>query len=56
MRFQFFHKKDKLKRKFSVISDKDLRYRIGKEKDFLKRLSHKLGKSDEEVLGMLIDL
>lgn len=56
MGFHFFHKRDKLKRKFSFISDKDLKYRIGKEKDLLNRLSRKLGKSDEEVLGILIDL
>jgi hypothetical protein len=49
-------KRDKLKHKFASISGKDLRYRIGKEKEMLNKLKKKLGKTDEEILSMIIDL
>lgn len=49
-------KKYKLLRKFSIIKEKDLRYRLGQEGEMLKKLKDKLGKTEEEILGIIIDL
>ncbi|HEX2967723.1 MAG TPA: hypothetical protein VHO46_01370 [Bacteroidales bacterium] len=56
MSLNWQHKKYKLIRKFSSIREKDLRYRIGEEKNLIRKLRDKLGKSDEEILGIIIDL
>lgn len=39
-----------------MISGKDLKYRIGEEKELLNKLKDKLGKTDEEILSIIIDL
>jgi hypothetical protein len=43
-------KKEKLKQKYQNLSDKDLRYSEGKEKEMLKMLGDKLGKTNQELL------
>lgn len=47
-------KKGKLKEKFPVITDEDLRYPEGKEKEMLEMLGNKLGKSKLELLSIII--
>jgi uncharacterized protein YjbJ (UPF0337 family) len=47
-------KKGKLKEKFPVITDDDLRYREGKEKEMIEMLGNKLGKSKLELLSIII--
>jgi uncharacterized protein YjbJ (UPF0337 family) len=47
-------KKGKLKEKFPVITDEDLRYREGKEKEMIEMLGNKLGKSKLELLSIII--
>jgi hypothetical protein len=47
-------KKDKLKEKFPIITDEDLRYREGKEKEMIEMLGNKLGKSKQELLNIIV--
>ncbi len=49
-------KKPKLKEKFPVITDDDLRYREGKEKEMIEMLGNKLGKSKQELLTIIVAL
>lgn len=39
-----------------MIRGKDLKYRVGEEKEMVKKLKDKLGMTDEEILGIIIDL
>lgn len=39
----------RLKEKYPNLTEKDLRYEIGKEADLLLRLQEKLGKTDKEI-------
>ena len=48
-------KKYKLKLRFGSITDKDLIYTMGKETEMLEKLAGKLGKTKEEMLGILIE-
>lgn len=47
-------KKDKLKEKFPIITDDDLRFREGKEKEMIEMLGNKLGKSKQELLNIIV--
>ncbi|HUW06100.1 MAG TPA: hypothetical protein VMW01_07550 [Williamwhitmania sp.] len=42
-------RKEKLKLEYPAISDDDLRFSEGKEKEMVELLGYKLGKSEEEV-------
>jgi hypothetical protein len=47
-------KKEKLKVKFPVITDEDLHYQEGKEKEMIEMLGYKLGKSKLELLNIIV--
>jgi uncharacterized protein YjbJ (UPF0337 family) len=47
-------KKEKLKERFPVITDEDLRYREGKEKEMIEMLGNKLGKSKLELINIIV--
>jgi hypothetical protein len=47
-------KKERLKEKFPIITDEDLRYREGKEKEMIEMLGNKLGKSKQELLNIIV--
>jgi uncharacterized protein YjbJ (UPF0337 family) len=47
-------KKEKLKQRFPDITDEDLRYREGKEKEMIEMLGNKLGKSKQELLSIIV--
>jgi hypothetical protein len=47
-------KKEKLKQRFPIITDEDLRYREGKEKEMIEMLGNKLGKSKQELLNIIV--
>ncbi len=47
-------KKEKLKQRFPDITDEDLRYREGKEKEMIEMLGNKLGKSKQELLNIIV--
>jgi len=49
-------KKLKLKQKFPAITDEDLFYSEGKEKIMLEILSYKLGKTEQELLTIIVAL
>jgi uncharacterized protein YjbJ (UPF0337 family) len=49
-------KKEKLKEKFPIITDDDLRYREGKEKEMIEMLGNKLGKSKQELLNIIVGI
>ncbi len=49
-------KKERLKIKFPDISDRDLHYRQGREKEMVELLSFKLGKTEQEMLSIIITL
>lgn len=42
--------------KFSGITNKDLKYSVGREYEMLKKLKDKLGKTEEEILNIIIEL
>jgi len=48
-------KKEKLKLKYISISDEDLNYKEGYENLMLEKLGVKLGKSEEEMLNIIIE-
>jgi hypothetical protein len=49
-------KKEKLKDKFPIITDQDLNFHDGREKEMLEILGFKLGKSKQELLYIIITL
>lgn len=49
-------KKEKLKIKFPIITNGDLRYTEGKEKEMLDSLGFKLGKTNHELLKIIVTL
>jgi hypothetical protein len=49
-------KKDKLKQKFTGITDNDLFFHQGSEKRMIEGLSYKLGKTEQELLQIIIAL
>lgn len=48
--------KEKLKRKFALLTDGDLLIEKGKQEEMFKRLQVKLGKSKEEVKKLISEL
>ena len=49
-------KKEKLKQKYPTITDEDLNYYSGKEKEMIELLEYKLGMSKEELRNVIIAL
>jgi hypothetical protein len=49
-------KKEKLKHKFTDITDKDLCFQEGNEKEMIKMIGSKLGKTEQELLYIIIGL
>ena len=49
-------KKEKLKLKYKNLSDKDLCFNEGKEKEMIETLSNKLGKTMQELLNIIVAL
>ena len=49
-------KKEKLKEKFPIITDDDLRFRDGKEKEMMELLGYKLGITHEELRNIFVTL
>jgi uncharacterized protein YjbJ (UPF0337 family) len=47
-------KKGKLMEKFPSITEKDLLYSEGKEKEMIEMLGYKLGKSKQELLTIIV--
>jgi hypothetical protein len=49
-------KKEKLKQKYRIITDDDLCFSDGKEKEMMEILGYKLGKTKEELLTIIATL
>jgi len=49
-------KKEKLKQMYIHITDEDLSFPEGKEKEMLEILSFKLGKTKEELVNIIVSL
>ncbi len=49
-------KREKLKQKYPTITDEDLNYYSGKEKEMIELLEYKLGMSKEELRNVIIAL
>jgi hypothetical protein len=49
-------KKEKLKLKYENLSDKDLYCSEGKEKEMIRSLSNKLGKTEKELLTIIVTI
>lgn len=48
--------KGKLKEEYAILTENDLAYEEGKEEQLLGRLQQKLGKTKDEIKGILHDL
>ena len=48
--------KEKLKQKYPIITEKDLSFRDGKEKEMIEMLGYKLGKTEVELLFIIAAL
>ena len=49
-------KKAKFKQIFPSINDKDLNFPLGKEREMIEMLGYKLGMTNQELLGIIIEL
>jgi len=49
-------KKEKLKQKYQNITEDDLCFNEGKEKEMIEMLGYKLGKTKEELRNIIITL
>ena len=49
-------KKEKLKQKYTTITDEDLLYSNGKEKEMMEMLGYKLGKTKAELVDIIVAL
>jgi hypothetical protein len=49
-------KKERLLRKYKNLTQKDLRFNPGREDEMLETLSHKLGKTRQELLSLIVML
>jgi uncharacterized protein YjbJ (UPF0337 family) len=47
-------KREKLLKKYDNLTDKDLRYNEGNEKEMMEKLSEKLGKTKQELLKLIV--
>ena len=47
-------KKEKLKRKYEILTDSDLCFNEGKEKEMIEMLGFKLGKTKQELLNIIV--
>ncbi|MGD0581475.1 MAG: hypothetical protein ABR974_00865 [Bacteroidales bacterium] len=47
-------KKEKFKNKFPAVSDKDLNYHEGEEREMLKILGNKIDKTEQELLNIIL--
>ncbi len=45
--------KEKLKRRYAMLTDEDLMFRLGREGELIIRLQRKLGKSRADVMRMI---
>lgn len=49
IKVKWSEQKDKLKQRFTVLTDNDLLFEVGKKEEMLGRIEEKLGTSKEEL-------
>lgn len=49
-------KKDRLKKNYPMLTEKDLSFREGKEKEMIELLGYKLGKTQQELLKIIVTI
>jgi hypothetical protein len=49
-------KKEKLKKKYQILTDEDLSCTEGKENELIETLGSKLGKTKQELLTIILDI
>ena len=49
-------KKEKLQKRYKNLTDKDLRFDLGKEKEMIEVLCYKLGITDQELLTIIVTI
>lgn len=49
-------KKGKLLKKYNNLTAKDLKFNLGEENEMIEMLSYKLGKTNQELLNIIITL
>lgn len=49
-------KKEKLKNKYPLLTDKDLNFPLGKEKEMLEMLGYKMGISRQALLEIIVSI
>ncbi len=49
-------KKEKLKKKYPIITDKDVNFNEGKENEMMEMLGYKLGKTKDELVNIIVRL
>jgi len=49
-------KKEKLLKRYNNLTEKDLRFDLGNERAMLQILADKLGKTDQELLTIIISI
>ena len=49
-------KKEKLLKKYNNLTASDLKFNLGEEKEMIETLSYKLGKTNQELLHIIISL
>jgi hypothetical protein len=48
--------KEKLKRKFTILTDGDLQFDVGKKDEMFDKIEHKIGKTKEELQKIIATL
>ncbi|HEX2920146.1 MAG TPA: hypothetical protein VHO50_03170 [Bacteroidales bacterium] len=56
MFFDWKIKKGKIQQRFSSVKASDLKHKLGKENEIIRRLRERLGKTDEEILDLIIHI
>jgi hypothetical protein len=49
-------KKEKLLKRYKNLSERDLRFNLGREEEMIEVLSYKLGKTRQELLNIIVTL
>ena len=49
-------KKEKLLKRYNNLTDRDLRFSLGREEEMIEILSFKLGKTRQELLSIIVTL
>jgi hypothetical protein len=49
-------KKEKLLKRYNNLTEKDLQFNLGQEKEMIETLCNKLGKTNQELLSIIVTI